>query len=301
VTGFWYTILQKCGGLFGGWLFVLVSRLIAAGYFCVPGRRRESLRLFAALYPEKNRLFHLFCVFRQFQNFTTIHYDRFLTARGIQPHCTSEGREQLEEVIGGRGAVLLMSHLGNWEMAAHLLKKQNNTARMLLYMGVKEKEGVERLQKEELQRAGITIIGVDRSGGSPFSAVEGIQALRAGGLVSMSGDIIRQQDQQTVTVPFLGHEVQIPRAPYVFALVSGAPLFAFFAFRTGRNSYHLTLEGPIIIPPHARNNRQQAIAAAACQYAGLLEQAVRQHPCQWYHFERFLTATKNSRTNQDTI
>jgi len=197
--------------------------------------------------------------------------------------------------------VLLMSHLGNWEMAAHLLKKQKHEARMLLYMGVKEKEGVENIQKEKLRATGITIIGVEQEGGSPFSAVEGIKTLRDGGLVSMSGDIIRQHDQQTVTVPFLGHEVRLPKAPYVFALISGAPLFAFFAFRTGKNRYHFSLTGPITIPPHDRNNRQQAIAAAASQYAGLLEQAVRQHPCQWYHFERFLTARKNSRTNQDTI
>jgi len=294
MTGFWYTILQKSSSLFGGWLFVLVSRLIAAGYFCVPGKRRESLRVYAALYPEKHLPFHLFCVFRQFQNFTTIHYDRFLTARNKQPHYTSDGWEQLEKVIGDRGAVLLMSHLGNWEMAAHLLKKQKHEARMLLYMGVKEKEGVENIQKEKLRGAGITIIGVEQEGGSPFSAVEGINILRAGGLVSMSGDIIRQQDRQTVTVPFLGHKVRLPKAPYVFALVSGAPLFAFFAFRTGNNRYHITLEGPIFIPPHNRKNRHEAISLAARQYAKLLENALREHPFQWYHFDRFLTTTKNS-------
>jgi len=288
MTGFWYRVLHTSGRLLGSPLFILVARIIAFGYFCCPGRRRESLRLYSALYPEQSHLYHLWRVYRQFQSFTTIHVDRFLTSRGKPPRLTSLGEERLETALADTGAILLMSHLGNWEMAARLLKQQKKDVPMLLYMGVKEKEGVEGLQKEQLQQAGITIIGVKQQGGSPFSAIEGIRCLQNGGLVSMTGDILWQQEQRWVQVDFLGHEVRLPEAPYVFALVSGAPLFAFFAFRTGTNSYHCSLKGPIAVQADAREKRQSAITRAAQEYADLLEQALRKNPDQWYHFEPFL-------------
>lgn len=284
----WYKILVRVAGLCGAWFFVLVSRIIAAGYFIFSWRVQESRRLYAALFPERGKLFHLYCTFKQYQNFTTIHFDRFLKAQAQAPTFTTEGWEQLEAVIGGRGGVLLMSHLGNWEMAATLLKRQSADLQLLLYMGVKEKEGVERLQKEDLRRSGVTIIGVDQEDNSPFAAVEGIRFLQAGGLVSMTGDIVWRSDQRKVRVTFLGHDAYLPEAPFIFSLLSGSPLFVFFAFRTGRNSYHFTLSKPITIHPTSRKDRALAISQAAQHYADLLEEALHRHPFEWYHFDRFI-------------
>ena len=293
---FWFRLLNKSSGICGPWLFTTVARIIAAGFFLFSycGRGRESRRFYAALYPERSKPYHLWCSFCQYQNFTTIHFDRFLTDRGHKITSTSEGFEKLEKVIGRQGGVLLMSHLGNWELAAHLLKERKKDLQMLLYMGIKEKEGAERIQKDELRRAGVKIIGVEHGGGSPFSAVEGIRFLREGGLVSMAGDIVWEKEQRRVSVPFLGHTVWLPEAPYVFSLLSGTPLFVFFSFRTGRNSYHFTLSDPIIIPPHSRNDRREVIRNGAIEYASLLEDALRAYPLQWYHFQRFLERkTKN--------
>jgi predicted LPLAT superfamily acyltransferase len=288
MNGFWYKLLIRIANLCGAWLFVLISRIIAAGYFVFSRRVPESRRFYAALYPERGRLYHLWCTFNQYQNFTTIHFDRFLLGQAQSATFTSEGWENLKAVIGYQGALLLMSHLGNWEMAATLLKQQRDDLQLLLYMGVKEKEGVERLQKNDLRRSGVTIIGADQENNSPFTAVEGIRFLQSGGLVSMAGDIVWRSDQRKVRVTFLGHDAYLPEAPFIFALVSGAPLLVFFAFRTGKNSYHFTLSDPIPIRAASRQARPEAIARAAQQYADLLEQALRQHPFEWYHFDRFI-------------
>ncbi len=285
---FWYGLLVRTATLGGSWLFALVARIIAAGYFLFSPRVAESNRFYCALYPERSGLYHRWCTFRQYQNFTTIHLDRFLSGRTGAATFTSQGWEHLEAAIGQKGAVLLMSHLGNWEMAASLLKARRSDLKLLLYMGVKEKEGVERMQKDDLRRSGVTIIGADQGSNSPFSAVEGIRFLREGGVVSMAGDIVWRSDQRTVRVRFLGHEALLPEAPFVFALVSGAPLLVFFAFRTGTNNYRFTISEPISIRPESKGDREAAIAHAAQQYAGLLEQALRQQPFEWYHFDRFI-------------
>lgn len=284
----WYTVLETFTGIFGPWLFAWVSRIIAAGYFLLSKNVKESRRLYRLLYPGKSGLYHNYCAFRQYQNFTTIHYDRFLAAHGQATSFQSEGWEKLESVVQQKGAILLMSHLGNWEIAAHLLQQQEQKQKLLLYMGVKEKEGVEALQKEHLQDSGVKIIGVEKDGGSPFDAVEGIRFLQDGGLVSMTGDIIWRDDQRQRDVDFLGARASIPEAPYIFALVSGAPIFCFFSFRTGKNNYRFILSDPIYINNEKRKERDAHIQAAAQRYADLLEQQLVAHPLEWYHFDRFV-------------
>lgn len=288
MNNFWYKLLTRTANLCGSWLFIIVSRTVAAGYFLLSRRVRESSRFYAALYPGRGKLYHLWCSFYQYQNFTTIHLDRFLANQAKSVTFTSQGWEKLESVIGSRGGILLMSHLGNWEIAATLLKRQKNNLRLLLYMGIKEKEGIEKAQKDTLRRSGVTIIGVEKEDSSPFSALEGIRFLQSGGLVSMAGDIVWRKDQRKVCVSFLGHDAFLPEAPFVFALVSGAPLFVFFAFRTGKNCYHFTLSDPILVRSISRQDRAEAISQAAQQYADLLEESLRKHPFEWYHFDRFI-------------
>lgn len=288
MKGTLYRLLTLSSRMFGTWFFILVSRIIAAGYFVFSKNVPESLRLYAALYPDRSPWYHRLCTFRQYQSFTTIHLDRFLAARSQATTFTSEGWEKLEAIFGKKGGILLMSHLGNWEIAARLLKQQKRDLQILLYMGVKEKEGIERMQKEDLRQSGVTIIGANQADSSPFAALEGIRYLRSGGLVSMTGDIIWRSDQRKVRVTFLGRDAYLPEAPFVFALVSGAPLFVFFAFRTGKNSYRFTASDPIEIQSESRRNRTGAIAKAAQQYADLLEKALRNHPFEWYHFDRFI-------------
>ena len=283
-----YRSLETITSVVGSWFFALVSRIIAAGYFLFSRKVKESVRFYSILYPERNSLYHRYCTFRQYQNFTTIHLDRFLTGRGGETTFQSIGWEKLEAVEPERGAILLMSHLGNWEVAAQLLRQQKTKRNLLLYMGVKEKEGVEGLQKEQLQEAGVKIIGVERDGGSPFDGVEGIRSLQEGGLVSMTGDIVWHSEQRQVEVDFLGKRVSLPEAPYIFALVSGAPIFCFFSFRRGKNNYVFSLADPIYIHSRERGDRREVIQEAAQNYASLLEQQLRKHPLEWYHFERFV-------------
>ncbi|MDD3815158.1 MAG: lysophospholipid acyltransferase family protein [Desulfocapsaceae bacterium] len=288
VKGGWYQALETVTKICGSWFFVVVSRIIASGFFVFSKNVPESRRFYALLYPQKGALYHLWCTFRQYQSFTTIHLDRFLSSHQRETRFTSHDWQKLESVVNLKGAILLMSHLGNWEMAAHLLKKQESRLKLLLYMGVKDKEDLERLQKEHLHQSGVTIIGVEKDGGSPFDALEGIRFLQEGGLVSMTGDIVWRSDQRKRKVNFLGGKAFVPEAPYIFALVSGAPIFVFFPFRTGENSYEFILSDPIYIKRGDKSERDAVIQAAAQQYADLLEEKLRAHPFEWYHFDRFV-------------
>jgi predicted LPLAT superfamily acyltransferase len=273
----------------GSWIFLVFAWFVATGYFLFfPRRVGDSTQIYQALYPNRNRLFHLWCTWQQFHNFTHVFLDRYLLQEYDEITYTSEGIECLGHAINrGKGGILLMSHMGNWDVAAHLLKRKLKNLRLLLYMGIKQKEQIEQIQKETLAQSDIQIIAVDE-GGSPMDLVEGINFIESGGVVSLTGDLVWKKDQRTIPVKFLGQEILLPEAPHLFALLSGAPLFIFFAFRIVKNRYRFTMSEPIYLTAASRKERVEAVRRSAQKYADILEATLRNHPLQWYHFRPLL-------------
>ena len=280
------TALSRRTGL---WVFQLFAWFVATGYFILfPGRVGNSTRIYKALYPDRHRFYHLWCAWRQFHNFTHVYQDRFVLQDSKELNTTSEGMQHLKDaVLKGKGAILLMSHMGNWEMAAHLLKRELKDLRLLLYMGIKQKEQLERLQKEALMQSGIRIIAVEKDGGSPMDLVEGNKFIESGGVISMTGDLVWKREQRLIPVQFLGREILLPEVPHVLALLSGAPIIIFFAFRTAKRRYRFTMTEPLYLKAASRKDRNAVIRKSAQAYARVLEETLRQHPLQWYHFRPF--------------
>jgi predicted LPLAT superfamily acyltransferase len=291
MSALFYRILSFLTRWLGPWFFSLIAGGIAAGYFALfPRRVAVGMRFYRVLFPEKSRAYHCWCTFRQFLDFTHVFRDRLLLSDEGKITADFDGWTRLRDTVGRRGGILLISHMGNWEVAARLLKKTLPDLRLMLYMGVKQKEQIEGLQKQTVRASDIRIVGVDDAGGSPFDVVEGIRFLRNGGLVSLTGDRVWHKDQRTVAVRFLGRTVRLPAAPYVLAMAAGAPIYVFFAVRARKCHYRLSASPPIVVPAADRSRREAAMAHAAQQYAELLEDAVRCHPFQWHHFEPFIDA-----------
>lgn len=288
-----YKSITFLSSKWGSWIFLVFAWFVATGYFIFfPRRVGNSAQIYQALYPSRNRLFHLWCTWQQFHNFTHVFLDRYLLQEYDEINYTSEGIEHLAHAINrGKGGILLMSHMGNWDVAAHLLKRKLKNLRLLLYMGVKQKEQIEQMQKETLVQSDIQIIAVDEDGGSPLDIVEGINFIESGGVVSLTGDLVWKKDQRTIPVKFLGQEILLPEAPHLLALLSGAPLFIFFAFRIGKTKYRFTMSEPIYLAAASRKERAGAVQRSAQKYADILETTLRDHPLQWYHFKRLLKAS----------
>ena len=283
----WIVYLSK---KYGVWIFKAYAWIVATGFFLVfPSGVAEGVRFYRVLFPKMDLWFHVCCVWRQYHNFTFIFLDRFLLEEFGDISYSSEGWGDIEKAIEEKtGGIILMSHIGNWEMAAHILKRKNPEIPLLLYMGIKQKEQMERLQKESLSGTGIKIIGVEKENPSPFDIIEGINFLKKGGMVSLTGDRIWYKGQKSVLVRFLEHELRLPETPYVFSLLSGSPLFVFFAFRTRHGKYHFCITKLDCARPSSRSERKEAVKNFAQQYALLLERAVYKYPFQWGNFGSFL-------------
>ena len=75
--------------------------------------------------------------------------------------------------------------------------------------------------------------------------------------------------------------------------MSGAPIIIFFAFRTAKNRYRFTMTEAMYLKSVSRKDRNAVIRKSAQAYAQVLEETLRQHPLQWYHFKPFFEPLKN--------
>jgi predicted LPLAT superfamily acyltransferase len=274
----------------GRWFFSVVARVIATGYFILfPKRVRNSTRFYRALFPGRRLPYYLRCSWMQYQNFTRVFLDRTIFLDSGSLDYTSSGWNHLAEAIQKKeGGIILMSHIGNWEVAAHLLMKRQQQMKLLLFLGSKHKEKIEKLQKDSLQNVGTKVIAVDQTGGSPFLLLESIKWMNEGGLVSLTGDLVWTPKQRVVTVDFLDHQVHLPETPHMLALLSGKPLFIMFSIPNGKGSLQIEVSEPIYVKAENRRDRKNAVQRSAQQYAHQLIETVRRYPFEWFHFESFL-------------
>ncbi|MFP4039031.1 MAG: lauroyl acyltransferase [Desulfosudaceae bacterium] len=283
-----YQLLVYLSEKWGLWVLYTAVRIIATGYFLFfPRRVAVAVRFYKALFPERSTWYAVRSAWKQFHNFAQLYIDRYLIESPGAIEYTAAGLEHITDAAEKKtGGILLMSHAGNWEVAARLLK--NHGLPLLLFMSRKTGEQIEDIQKNTLKKNGVEIIAGRQGRSSPLEILEGVRYLRRGWVLSIAGDRSGDPGQSFVETEFLDHIVRLPETPYALAHATGVPIYVFFAFRTGPRNYHFTIHPPIFLRRGSRQSRRQQTRSAVRQYARLLEQAVRQYPFQWYHFEPFL-------------
>ena len=287
-TNIWLKLLTAVSRVAGCWVIRLTAWVISTGFFFFrPKRLAVSLEFYRALFPERGRLYHLYCAWKQFHAFAASHADVMCLDIGGRVTHDSKGFDRLKEAaVNGRGGILVTSHLGSWEIGARLFKQAG--LEMTLLMGQKDDAVVGRKQKEGLASEGLGVNVSAAGSRSPLDSLAVLGGLRQGGLIAIAGDIAWTDQRQRVPVTFLGRRVHLPATPHFLALVSRAPLYTVFACRTGRGRHYFETLAPRYVQAASRDRREEAVRQSAQQYANDLEAALRRRPWQWAVFEPFL-------------
>ncbi len=299
MKAFFHKLTIRVSFLLGSWFIRFFAWWIATGYFLFrPSRRRSSLQLYKVIFRDKNRWYHLYCAWHQFHSFAATYADRIEIDSRKGVTISTQGKEGIIEAARrGSGGIILMSHLGNHEVAARAF--QEIGLKHLMIMGEKEARQVARDQRETLRARGICILVATGQGDSLFGGLEAIEFIREGGFVSLSGDLIWTKQRSLLPVRLFDREVPFTSAPHLLALVSKAPLFTVFTFRVKRGMHKIIISPPREVKASSRSERNITLQASAQVYADALEEKVRQHPFQWYIFEPFFGSVLNHPARTD--
>ena len=186
-----------------------------------------------------------------------------------------EGGEHLEKALaGGRGALFLVGHLGNWEFGGLSL-----AARGVPFYAIGK-----RLSNPVVDRE-VTAIR-ERLGGHLIphrNAVRPvIKALRGGGTVAV---LLDQKPLRREAVPsrFFGLPVATNSGLAILALKTGAPVIPGFDRR--EDGAHVVRFGPEIAPP-SEGTLEERVRAFTAAFDATIEAAVRACPEQWFWVHR---------------
>jgi predicted LPLAT superfamily acyltransferase len=264
-------------------------------YFFVTGRsaRRASREYLCALWatPEGRerlgvppRLRH---VFRHLFAFAENILDRMILWSGDVGSIRIENRDrELVDALvrEGRGAILLSSHLGSFDMLRGLSAQTGIRLNVLMFT-----RHAERINSffEKLQ-AGRELRLIHVEPGSLAAVFEMRAALARGEFVGILGDRIWPSEQhRTVLVSFLGRRAKLPLGPYLLQGVLGCPMLLTTCVRTGPARYTARTRAfaPAGVVP--RSERAKHAEELAQRFAGILEQDCIETPYQWFNFFPF--------------
>ena len=206
--------------------------------------------------------------------------DKIAVLAGIKTNLTftHEGVENIEQMVKeGKGGILLSAHLGNWEVAGHLLKRVNAVINIVMYDGEGEQVKQYMDQFDSKRSFNIIFIKDDLSHIYEISA-----ALARNELICLHGDRFRPGNR-TIRHLFLGEETSFPAGPFILASKLKAPVCFVFAFKETNFHYHF-----YAYPARIYEGRGTAgMNKMLDDYVDLVEEKLKKYPAQWFNYYEF--------------
>ncbi|MEE9443678.1 MAG: lysophospholipid acyltransferase family protein [candidate division Zixibacteria bacterium] len=185
---------------------------------------------------------------------------------------TSQGEETFQEAIDyGKGALLVGSHFGNYELMGAYINAMGFPVDFLI-RGQHNKLVDDYLAS--LRRSmGVRVIHSDKSGGMK----EIIRALKQNRQVAIISD--QHAGSQGIIIEFFGRLVSAPRAPATLSVRTGAPIITGQILRNPDNAHSCEFDKPLY--PNLDANRDEEILRLTKIYTGRIEDAIRRRPELW--------------------
>ena len=260
-------------------------------YFFLTGReqRRASLNFLARVSRASGggRRPGLLDGYRHFMAFAARALDTFIAwVGGMPPGTLVRADDGVLDAAAAdsRGALFIVSHLGNAELSRALLDPETRS-RLTVLVHTRHAEHYNRVLREFRPEAAVNTLQVTDIG--PETAIALQERVERGEWVVIAGDRTPVGGGQRVSrVPFLGTDADFSQGPYILAALLGCPVYLLFCPREG-GVYRLYAErfaDRIDLP---RNNREAVLDGWSANYAGRLEHYALKAPLQWFNFFDF--------------
>ena len=190
----------------------------------------------------------------------------------------------IQQLASKQGAILIMSHLGNFEIC-RCLSARHGGMRLTVLMHTKHALKFNRLMKEHASDSQLDILQVTEI--TPATAMMLSERIERGEFIAIAGDRVAvNHPENALMVDFLGDKALLPIGPFTLAAILRAPLISLFCLRQGKgfDIYFEKLSDAIQVP---RKTREVHLNKLAQTYANQLEGHCRRQPLQWFNFFDF--------------
>jgi len=214
-----------------------------------------------------------------FKNFAKYLADFFkcskFTQEFIQENLTVENREYLNEALsGGKGAILVSLHIGNWEMGGAVIGSWGYPLSAIVLEHTSPRINDFFVNKRTIN--GVRSIPVNNS------VKECLRVLKRNEFLAIVGD--KDYTASGARVKFFGREAFLPKGPAVFALRTGAPIISCILVREENDKFRFIFEKPET--PVLAGEYEKDIEILMRGYLKIFEKHIRERPDQWYVFKK---------------
>jgi len=248
---------------------------------CRPSVRRRSYPYLHHRFPKQRLLTRYVTCYRMFLEMGRVLVDRaILGIMGADKmKFTIHGRQELLELVEkNHGFILLMSHVGCWQVAVSALNFLKVPVNLLLEQ---EEDNIDRHYVNYADAT--SLIQIIDPGSYLGGTLLMLDVLKKGEVVCMMGDRVFGSEKSCLLVDFLGENVPFPFSAFKIASATGAPIVVFFSYKTGYDSYTLKV-AKIIHVPRNLGRSGESFRPYVTQFVDELELYTREYPYQFFNF-----------------
>ncbi len=195
------------------------------------------------------------------------------------------GAENLDAAVeSGRGAVLALPHIGNWDVSGLWLIDRYKRPFTTVAERLKPESLFDRFvaYRESLGFEVLALTGGQR----PVSEVL-TERLRAAGTVCLLGD--RDLSRNGVQVHFFGEPARMPPGPALLAATTGAALLPVSMWFT-EDGWGQRIDPPIDLPDRAFGRLADRVRVGTQLLADAFAEHIGDHPADWHMLQRLWLA-----------
>jgi predicted LPLAT superfamily acyltransferase len=226
----------------------------------------------------------VYAVYRNYYRFGQILLDKIAAMSGIGTPFTFafEGEEHLRKMVeDNTGGLLISAHIGNFEMAGHLLERLETTVHVIMFDA--EHEKIKDLLSGIMKKSFHVIVIKDDN--SHIYQIK--EAFNNKNIVCIHGDRY-VKGSRALASGFLGDEALFPAGPFYLGMKFNVPVSFVFAMKENQNHYHFYATPPKIYQQQGMiQKRDHTISIMIEDYITELEKMIRKYPEQWFNYYNF--------------
>jgi len=190
-----------------------------------------------------------------------------------------EGGDEVLSLIRNsrRGAILLTSHQGNWQVAMTALEQLGKAVHLVMVSD--QNPSMQRALYPDGKGGNLRVISPERYLGG---VVEILNVLRQGDVVSIMGD--RGYGASAVEVSFLGGKAWFPYSAFSLAAAAECPLVVMKTAKVSSYAYVVDMSNVLYPRYQGRRDRAEQLRPWVQEFVSLMEAFVEEHPYQCFLF-----------------